>query len=160
MFYYPTDALYLRIISELAGTPVTCTTTSTGRLTLLFRALLSGFVAGWRRSLLPEHWLAQQLRLVAYRALQRGDDLNDPTVQKWCLMRLTDAWNPTTDGGRVLQHAGACTPVFDSQQGVSAIEPQPNLRFAEAIVTGLNTLRSTWRLLQTLPSDSPLLPGA
>jgi hypothetical protein len=148
MLYYPTDALYRQIISELPFSSVTYPTTITDRLTHLLRAFLSGFVAGWRRSLLPEHWLAQQLRLVAYSASQQGGDLSDPTVYQWCLLRLTDAWNPTTDGGRVLQHAGARTPVFDPLHCTNAAEP--GLRFAEAVVTGLNTLRSTWRLLPFL----------
>lgn len=148
MLYYPTDALYRHIISELPFSAVNRPTTFTDRLTLLLRAFFSGFVAGWQRSLLPEHWLAQQLRLVAYSALQQGGDLSDPTVYQWCLLRLTDAWDPTTDGGRILQHAGARTPVFDTQPGTSAAEP--GLRFAEALVTGLNTLRSTWRLVKQL----------
>jgi hypothetical protein len=148
MLYYPVDALYRQIISELVTTSVTYPTTLTDRLTFLLRAFFSGFVAGWRRELLPDYWLAQQLRLVAYNALQRGDDQSNPTVYQWCLLRLTDAWNPTTDGGRVLQHAGARTPVFDAQHNTRATEP--GLRFAEAVVTGLNTLRSTWRLVKQL----------
>lgn len=148
MLYYPTDVLYRQIISELSFSSVTYPTTFTNRLTLLLRAFISGFVAGWRRSLLPDYWLAQQLRLVAYSALQRGGDLNDPTVYQWCLLRLTDAWDPTTDGGRVLQHAGARTPVFDARYDTNAAEP--GLRFAEAVITGLNTLRSTWRLVNQL----------
>lgn len=158
MLYYPTDTLYRQIISELSLSAACCPTTFTDRLTLLLRAFFSGFVAGWRRSLLPEHWLVQQLRLVTYSALQQGGDLSDPTVYQWCLLQLTCAWDPTTDGGRVLQHAGARTPVFTAQHGTKAAEP--GLRFAEAVVTGLNTLRSTWRLLQTLSSDSLLISGA
>jgi len=53
--------------------------------------------------------------LVAYSALQRGDDLNDPTVYQWYLLRLTYTWDPTTGGGRVLQQAGARTHVFEAQ---------------------------------------------
>jgi hypothetical protein len=98
--------------------------------------------------LLPDYWLAQQLRLVAYSALQRSGDLSDPTVYQWCLLRLTDAWDPATDGGRVLQRAGARTPVFDLLHGTTVAEP--GLRFAEAVVTGLNTLRSTWRRVKQL----------
>jgi hypothetical protein len=79
-------------------------------------------------------------------------------MYQWCLLRLTDAWNPTTDGGRVLQHAGARTPMFEVQHAPRVAEP--GLRLAKAVVTGLNTLRSTWRLLQALPSDLPPLPGA
>lgn len=148
MLYYPTDALYRQIISELQFSAVNRPTTFTDRLTLLLRAFLSDFVAGWRRELLPDYWLAQQLRLVAYNALQRGGDLNDPTVYQWCLLRLTDARDPATDGGRVLQHAGARTPVFDAQHNTSPAEP--GLRFAEAVISGLNTLRSTWRLVNQL----------
>jgi hypothetical protein len=69
MLYYPTYAVYRHIISKLPSFVVTYPTTFTDRLTLLLRAFLSGFFAGWRRSLLPEHWLAQQLRLVAHSAL-------------------------------------------------------------------------------------------
>lgn len=148
MLYYPTDILYRQIISELPFSSVTYPTTFTDRLTFLLRAFLSGFVTGWRRELLPEHWLAQQLRLVAYCALQQGGDLSDPTVYQWCLLRLTDAWDPTTDGGRVLQHAGARTPVFEAQHDPRVAEP--GLRFAGAVVTGLNSLRSTWRLVKQL----------
>ncbi|WP_368750235.1 hypothetical protein [Klebsiella aerogenes] len=148
MFYYPTNTLYRQIISELVTASVTCPTKFTDRLTLFLRAFFNGFAAGWRRSLLPEHWLAEQLRLVAYSVLQQGGDLSDPTVYLWCLLQLTDAWDPTTDGGRVLQHAGARTPVFNAQHDTRVAET--GLRFAEALVTGLNTLRSTWRLVKQL----------
>lgn len=81
-------------------------------------------------------------------ALQQGGDLSDPTVYQWYLQWLTDAWDPTTDGGRVLQHAGARTPVFEVQHDPRVAEP--GLHFAGAVVTGLNSLRSTWRLVKQL----------
>ncbi len=123
MLHYPTDALYRQIISELPFSVANHPTIFTDRLTLLLRAFLSGFVAGWRRSLLPEHWFAQQLRFVAYSALQQGGNLNEPAIRQWCLVQVTDAWAPTTDGGRVLQHAGARTPVFDAQHNTRVAEP-------------------------------------
>jgi len=57
---------------------------------------------------------------VAYSALQRGGNLSELTVYQWCLLRLTNARYPTTDGGRIMQHAGARTPVFEAQHGTSA----------------------------------------
>ncbi|WP_336220710.1 hypothetical protein [Citrobacter amalonaticus] len=151
MHYYHTDVLYSRIINELSLSSLNLPVTHTNRFRLYANAFTSGFVAGWHRSWHPEHWLEQQLRLVAYSALQRGDDLNDPTVYQWCLLSLTYAWDPTTDGGRVLQHAGARTPEFDAKHDTRAAEP--GLPFAEAVITGFNTLRSTWRLMRQLQPE-------
>ncbi|MDK9372060.1 hypothetical protein QQF54_01665 [Lelliottia sp. V106_10] len=147
MHYYSTSVQYCQIINELQLSSLNLPVTRTSNFRLYVSAFASGFRAGWHRSWLPEHWLAQQLRLVASYALQRGSDLSDPAVYQWCLSELTAAWDPTTDGGRVLHHAGARTPAFD---GMTSTPSQPGLPFAEALVTGLNTLRSTWRLVSRL----------
>ncbi|MNB69203.1 hypothetical protein D3C81_157310 [compost metagenome] len=149
MLYYPTDALYRQIISELPARTLQLPLSHTDHFRFCLRAFASGFMAGSHRSLLPEHWLAQQLRLVAYTALEQGGDLTDPSTQQWCLTQLTTAWDPMTSAGRVLDHAGARTPVFDCTSHYSAAAT-PGLPLAEALITGLNTLRSTWRLLYRL----------
>lgn len=120
--------------------------TPVNQLRLLFQMFISGFLANWRQIPLPEIGLNQQLHLLAFRALQRGDHLADEATSAWCAEQLSAAYHPEL---RYLALIGKNTALIDNTGETVLLWPISGcLSFTLSVLCGLSALRSTWRLLR------------